>query len=97
MQPFNILFRELSTLVVSSTSRHRPPQHGVGLRRRHLRRQGHQAHAELGKDKVQEDQHRQAAQLHHPRGEHGIAQTLTNSAIALLTFCDEFAFQVIDL
>ena len=44
-------------------------EHAVVLRRRHLRREGHQAHAELGKDKVQEDEHRPPAQLHHPRGE----------------------------
>ena len=38
------------------------------LRRGDLRREGHETDAELGEGKVQEDQHRQAAQLHHPRG-----------------------------
>ena len=40
---------------VHPAARHRPAQHRVGLRRRHLRRQGHETHAELGKDQVQED------------------------------------------
>ena len=42
-------------------------EHGVGVRRGDLRGEGHEADAELGKDKVQEDQHRQAPQLHNPR------------------------------
>ena len=38
------------------------------LRRRDLRRERHETDAALGEGKVQEDQHRQAAQLHHPPG-----------------------------
>lgn len=47
----------------------RAAEHALVLRGRHLRRQGHQAYAELRQDHLQAHKPRQATQHHHHRSE----------------------------
>ena len=45
----------------------RAPQHAVVLRRRRLRRKGHEAHAEFRQDQIQAHLHRSTPEFHHSR------------------------------